>query len=143
MKIYADEFIQAVELIENIVGKKIYKLALELNRDSMIECRNVSIGDNIKFGKDIFVYPETHKINVSDELYARKLSTEEIGKAIAKKVEKEIIKLVEEKIVASVTPINRISDVRKFIKVVVDQDVAIELNGFNLCFRVGIREFNN
>lgn len=141
MKVYADEFIQAVETIENIVGKRVAMVVNELNRDSMIECRNLSIGDSNKFGDNFYVNPIICKVNVSDDIHARKLSVEDIGKLIATKVEKSIIRLVEEKIESSETPIARIRDVRKFIKVVVDQDVILEFNDFSLCFRVGIEEY--
>jgi hypothetical protein len=141
MKIYADEFIQALEVIEGILEKRVATLANELNRDSMIECRNISIGDSNEFGNEFFVNPTRHKLDVSNELHSRNKSVEEIGDTIALKLKKCIYSLIEETINESETPITRARHVRKFIKVVIDQDAFIDYHSQNLCFKVGIEEY--
>jgi hypothetical protein len=141
MKIYADEFIQALEVIEGILEEKVATLAMELNRDSMIECRNISIGESNEFGNQFFVNPIRHKLDVKDELYSRKKSVEEIGNAIALKLKKCIYSWIEDTINESETPITRARHVRKFIKVVIDQDAFIDHSSQNLCFKIGIEEY--
>lgn len=141
MKIFADEFIQAVATIEGIAEKRVATLANELNKDSMIECRNLSIGDSNEFGNEFFVNPKTYKISVADDIHSRKKSVEKIGEAIATRVEKCIVDLIERKIDESETPVTRIRDIRKSIKVVIDQDIVIDFNSLELGFRIGIEEY--
>ncbi|MGD1416487.1 hypothetical protein [Bacillus stercoris] len=133
MKIYADEFIEAVQIIEENVGKQIAEWVEEINKDSMIECRNAFIEDT----NDLDIVLIAHELDVAREIHSR-LSIDEISNMICKKVKYYLQHLIEERIEESEIPITRIKDVRKFLKVVINQDAIINANTLNLCFRMGI-----
>lgn len=140
MKKYTDEFIQAIETIEGIVEVRLGSLAEELNKDSMIECRNLTIGDTNEFRGGHHIHSNLYSLDI-EEYMSRKLSVEEMGNNIAKEVEKYILQLIEDKIENSTTSIKTLKDTRKIIKVVINQDVVIQYSNLGLSFRVGIEEF--
>lgn len=141
IQMYTTEFIQAIEKIENDVNEAINEWAYNLGRDPMIECRNLSVGDSNEFKDGFFVRSETYEIDVSQEInFINRKTVEEISDTVCRKTKVYLQKLVESKIEESETPIRLIRDVRKFIKVVVD-DAIINLPNLGLEVRIGIEEY--
>ena len=139
MKVFTDEFIEAREKFENDLVEAINQWAMTKNSDSLIECRILSLGDSNKFGNAFFVNPLRHTLNVEDEIYSRKATTEEISKKITKAViehiESQISKVVEE----STSEIKSLKDVFKRIKVVIEGDFYIK-NDLTLDFSFDVQE---
>lgn len=141
MQVYTDEFIEAMEKIENNVEKAISDWINKINLDSMIESRNILIGDSNEFLNGFFVNAKTHKIDISNEInLGRRNSIDDISKAVCKKALNDLQELIEKKIEESTIPVNRARDVRKIIKVAYE-GALIELNSLTLCLKIGIEEY--
>lgn len=136
MKVYDDGFIQAMKEIEENVEKTIYDVAEELNRDFMIDCRNLSIGDSNQFG-DMYVMTRVHKINIENEIYSREATVDKIGEMVAKKVRAYILENVTQRIYDSKIKVEKIGDVRKAIKVALFTEAIFDFRTFDIVIKMG------
>ncbi len=142
--VYTNEFIHEMEDVENDVYEAIIEWSREINQDPMIECKNLALGDTTDFEDGTTVKLEKIEINIADEVFysSRRRAAKEISKRICNKVIKELQKKIEGKIKSSETQVNKVGDIRKIIKVLVEGDLFIILDGkrTSVITRVGIEE---
>ena len=130
MQIYTSEYLETIEDIEEKVEKGLVKLTDKLNNDSMIECRNLSIGD-LLFDYDEYLKFNslTLGVNIYQELSSLtggRKTKEQITDSIIKVTEQAVMKFIEEEISKSEIVITNLNDIRKIIKIVFDGDVIID-----------------
>ena len=145
MQVYTSEYLKAIEDIEEKVERSLISLTHKLNNDSMIECRNYSIGDLLFDNKNLNTNSITMKADISQQLTSLtggRKTKEQITNSIIEVVEQTIMEFIEEEINKSKIKITNLSDVRKIVKVAFDGGVFIDIKESKLFIymRVGVIE---
>lgn len=140
MQIYTDEFLDAVEIIEEDLMRAVQNWSKKINNDFMVECRDVCIGDITEFEDGFSVKMETYSIDILKEIKSlSRRHVDDVSNDICKQIETTLQNFVEDKIRSYDGHVNRITNIRKMVKIVLDSDILIDYhNNRQLLFKFGI-----
>src|SRR5690606_24414295 len=122
-----------------ILADKYVKMTANYGSDSMIETRNLSVGDGNNFEDGGFVAIETHSVDVRDIIgFVSRKSEDEVIRMLCRAFERDVENRVEDAFSNAGLQISNLKDVRKIMRIVIDSDVIIHLEGYRMTYKMGI-----